>query len=144
MCAVRLGDFVKKGQVLMEVQSTDVSGAFATYLKAVSDERLAKVQLDRAKLLYEKGATSKSQLEVAENNDQDAQAAVTAAEHQLRVLGVDKDHPSANAQILAPAFGVIIAQNVHHFRRDRSHTRRIAERVHHRRSVAGMDHLRRL
>lgn len=109
---VRLGDFVKKGQVLMEVQSTDVSGAFATYLKAVSDERLAKVQLDRAKLLYEKGATSKSQLEVAENAELDAQAAVTAAEHQLRVLGVDKDHPSANAQILAPASGVIIAQNV--------------------------------
>jgi cobalt-zinc-cadmium efflux system membrane fusion protein len=109
---VRLGDFVKKGQVLMEVQSTDVSGAFATYLKAVSDERLAKVQLDRAKLLYDKGATSKSQLEVTENNDQDAQAAVTAADHQLRVLGVDKDHPSANAQILAPASGVIISQNV--------------------------------
>jgi cobalt-zinc-cadmium efflux system membrane fusion protein len=109
---VRLGDFVEKGQVLMEVQSTDVSGAFATYLKAVSDERLAKVQLDRAKLLYDKGATSKSQLEVTENNDQDAQAAVTAADHQLRVLGVDKEHPSANAQILAPASGVIISQNV--------------------------------
>jgi cobalt-zinc-cadmium efflux system membrane fusion protein len=109
---VRLGDFVKKGEVLMEVQSTDVSGAFAAYLKAVNDERLSKVQLDRTKLLFDKGADSKSQLEIAENNEEDAQTALVAAEHQLRVLGVDKDHPSANVKILAPATGVIISQNV--------------------------------
>ena len=109
---VRLGDFVKKGQVLMTVQSTDVSGAYAGYLKAVNDERLAKVQLDRTKLLFDKGADSKSQLEIAENNEQDAQAALTAAERQLKVLGVESDHPSADLRILSPATGVIIAQNV--------------------------------
>jgi len=52
----RIGDYVKKGQLLMDVQSTDVSGAFGAYLKAVNDERLTKVQLDRTQLLYEKGA----------------------------------------------------------------------------------------
>jgi cobalt-zinc-cadmium efflux system membrane fusion protein len=109
---VRLGDFVKKGDVLMEVQSTDVSGAFNSYLKAVNDERLAHVQLDRTKLLFDKGADSKSQLEIAETNEQDAQSDLTAAEHQLKVLGVDKEHPSANVKILAPSTGVIIAQNV--------------------------------
>lgn len=109
---VRLDDFVKKGDVLMEVQSTDVSGAFNSYLKAVNDERLAHVQFDRTKLLFDKGADSKSQLEIAETNEQDAQSDLTAAEHQLRVLGVDKEHPSANVKILAPASGVIIAQNV--------------------------------
>lgn len=109
---VRLGDLVKKGQVLMEVQSTDVSGAFAAYLKAVNDERLARVQFERTKLLFDKGADSKSQMEIAENNQQDAQAALTAAEHQLTVLGVDKNQPSSNVKILAPASGVIIAQNV--------------------------------
>ena len=55
----RIGDYVKKGQLLMEVQSTDVSGAFSKYLKAVNDERLAQVQLDRAKLLNDKGAIPK-------------------------------------------------------------------------------------
>src|SRR5664280_2926513 len=109
---VRLGDFVKKGQVLMEVQSTDVSGAFAAYLKAVNDERLARVQFERTKLLFDKGADSKSQMEIAENNEQDAQAALTAAEHQLTVLGVDENQPSSNVKILAPSSGVIIAQNV--------------------------------
>lgn len=109
---VRLGDYVKKGQVLMEVQSTDVSGAFGLYLKAVNDERLARVQLERTKLLFDKGADSKGQLEIAETNEQDAQADLTSAEHQLRVLGVDKDHPSANVKIESPISGVVVAQNV--------------------------------
>ena len=89
----RLGDFVKKGQLLMEVQSTDVSGALSTYLKAVNDEQLAKVQLDRATLLFSKGAVAKSQVEIAQNAEDDAVAALSASEEQLRVLGVDKNHP---------------------------------------------------
>lgn len=109
---VRLGDYVKKGQVLMEVQSTDVSGAFATYLKAVADEHLAQVQLDRAKILNEKGAIANSQVEIAQNAEDNAKATVSAAEEQLRVMGVDKNHPAAAAKIYAPASGYIIAQNV--------------------------------
>lgn len=108
----KLGDFVRKGQVLMEVQSADVSGAYSAYLKAVNDERLARVQLDRMQVLYDKGAVAKSQVEVADDNEQDAQAGLTAAEEQLRVLGVDKSNPSAIMKIHAPVSGVIAAQNV--------------------------------
>jgi membrane fusion protein, heavy metal efflux system len=108
----RIGDYVTKGQLLMDVQSTDVSGAFGQYLKAVNDERLAKVQLDRAKLLNEKGAIPNSQVEVAQNGEDDAKAALSASEEQLRVLGVDKDHPAATVKVHAPVSGYIIAQNV--------------------------------
>jgi membrane fusion protein, heavy metal efflux system len=108
----RMGDYVKKGQLLMEVQSTDVSGAFDNYLKAVNDEHLTHVQLDRAKLLYDKGAIPQSQLEVAQSQENDNVSDVTAAEEQLRVLGVDKDHPGAAVKVLSPASGYIIAQNV--------------------------------
>lgn len=107
----RIGDTVKKGQLLMQVQSTDISGAFDQYLKASNDERLAHTQLDRAKLLYDKGAIPRSQLEIADDSEQDAKADLTAAEEQLRVLGIDKDHPSALVNIYSPASGVIIAQN---------------------------------
>ena len=107
----RLGDFVHKGQLLMEVQSTDISAAFDLYLKAVNDERLARAQLDRSKILYDKGATPKSQLEIAENAELDAKTDLTAAEQQLKVLGVDKSNPGAAIKIYAPATGVIIAQN---------------------------------
>jgi cobalt-zinc-cadmium efflux system membrane fusion protein len=108
----RIGDYVKKGQLLMDVQSTDVSGAFGAYLKAVADEHLAQVQLDRAKILYEKGAIANSQVEIAQNVEDDAKAALSASEEQLRVLGVDKNHPAATVKVYAPATGYIIAQNV--------------------------------
>jgi cobalt-zinc-cadmium efflux system membrane fusion protein len=108
----QIGASVKKGQLLMEVQSTDISNAFNAYLKAVNDERLARAQDERAKILYEKGAIAKSQVEIADDGEQDAKADLFAAEQQLTVLGVDKDHPSLTAKIYSPATGVVIAQNV--------------------------------
>lgn len=107
-----LGDNVRKGQLLMEVQSTDVATAFDAYLKAVNDERLANTQLQRAQILYDKGATPRSQLEIAQTAEQDAQTDLTAARQQLHVLGVDPNHPSEAVKVYAPASGVIISQNV--------------------------------
>ena len=51
----RLGDVVKKGQLLLRVRSSDVSGAYQVYLKAVNDERLARYQLQRAQDPLRKG-----------------------------------------------------------------------------------------
>jgi len=109
---VGLGDFVKKGQLVMEVQSPDVTGAFNGYLKAVNDEHLAKVTLDRDTLLYDKGAIPQSQLQSAQDGEDDSKADLTAAEQQLKILGVDKSHPSDTVKIYAPATGVVISQNV--------------------------------
>jgi cobalt-zinc-cadmium efflux system membrane fusion protein len=50
--------------------------------------------------------------EQAEDTEKDAKADLTAAEEQLKVLGVDKDHPSPVVNVYAPVSGVIIAQNV--------------------------------
>jgi cobalt-zinc-cadmium efflux system membrane fusion protein len=108
----RLGDHVKKGQLLLRVQSNDVSGAYQTYLKAVNDERLARQQLERAQILYDKGAIAKSALEQAENTEQDAKVDLDSATNQLRLLGVDKDHPSGIVNLVAPISGVITDQQV--------------------------------
>ena len=51
-------------------------------------------------------------LEQAEDAEKDAKADLTAAEEQLKILGVDKDHPSNVVNVYAPISGVIIAQNV--------------------------------
>jgi cobalt-zinc-cadmium efflux system membrane fusion protein len=101
---------VKKGQVLLKVRSNDVSGAYQFYLKAVNDERLARVQLERAKILYEKGAVAKSALEQAEDTAQDAKVDLDTATEQLQLLGVDKDHPTGTVDIVAPISGVITDQ----------------------------------
>ena len=108
----RLGDEVKKGQLLLRVQSNDVSGAYQVYRKAVNDERLARIQLERAQTLYEKGAVAKSALELADDTAQDAKADLDAATEQLRLLGIDKEHPSGIVDIFAPISGVITDQQV--------------------------------
>lgn len=111
--AARLGDTVKKGQLLLRVQSADISGAYSDYQKAVADEKLSATQLERARLLFERGAISQNDLQVAENTDAKAKVEVkTAAEH-LRVLGSpDPDHPSGIVDIRAPVSGVITDQQV--------------------------------
>ena len=106
----RLGDTVKKGQLLMRVQSADIAAAFSDYRKAQADEKLAAVQLERAKLLYEKGAFSLNDYQTAEDVENKAQVDVeTAAEH-LRVLGSPLDHPSGIVDVYAPVSGVITDQ----------------------------------
>jgi membrane fusion protein, heavy metal efflux system len=108
----RLGDTVKKGQLLLRVQSNDVSGAYQIYLKAQNDERLARIQLERAQTLYDKGAIAKSALEQAEDTEQDAKVDLDTATEQLHLLGVDKDHPSGIVDVTAPISGVITDQEV--------------------------------
>jgi cobalt-zinc-cadmium efflux system membrane fusion protein len=108
----RLGDVVKKGQLLLRVQSNDVSGAYQGYRKAVNDELLARTQLQRQQLLYEKGAVAKSAVEQAEAAEKDAQADLDATTEQLRTMGINKEHPSGIVDIFAPISGVITDQQV--------------------------------
>lgn len=108
----RLGDTVSKGQLLMRVQSADVSDAFSTYRQALADEKLANTQLARSKVLYAKGAIAQKDLEVAQQTEEKADVAVDTAIERLRVLGADKDHPSPFVDIVAPAGGVITDQEV--------------------------------
>jgi cobalt-zinc-cadmium efflux system membrane fusion protein len=109
----RLGDQVQKGQVLLRVQSPDISGAFSDYQKAVADEKLAHTQLERARLLFGKGAISLNDLQVAEDADSKAQVDVRTTAERLRVLGVPQvDQPSGAVDIRAPISGVITDQEI--------------------------------
>ena len=54
----------------------------------------------RAEDLYQHGAISQAMLEQAEDAEKDAKADLTAAEEQLKILGVDKNHPSPIVQCL--------------------------------------------
>jgi cobalt-zinc-cadmium efflux system membrane fusion protein len=108
----RLDDHVKKGDLLLKVQSPDITNAFDTYLKAVNDEQFAHKAFVRAQDLYSHGAISLGMLEQAEDAERDATADLTAAREQLDTLGVNRDHPSSIVPVYAPITGVIVAQNV--------------------------------
>jgi len=108
----RLGDTVKKGQLLLRVQSADMSGAFSDYRKAVADEKLARIQFERSKLLYDKGAISLNDFQTAEDVENKAKVDVENTTERLRVLGGSIDHPAAIVDIVAPVSGVITDQQV--------------------------------
>ncbi len=108
----RLGDTVQKGQVLLRVRSDDVAGGFDAYRKAVSDELLARKQLDRAKDMYAHGAIATQDLEVAQDAEDDAKTTLDTATEHLRLLGNDPDKRNGVVDITAPITGVITDQEV--------------------------------
>jgi cobalt-zinc-cadmium efflux system membrane fusion protein len=109
---VRLGDTVRKGQLLMTVRSDDVSGGYSSYRKAIADEVLSRTQLERAKDLYEHGAIALNDFQVAQDTEDKAKVDVdTMAEH-LRLLGNDPGKLNFIVDIFAPVSGVITDQQV--------------------------------
>jgi cobalt-zinc-cadmium efflux system membrane fusion protein len=112
---VRLGDSVKKGQVLLSIRSADLATAFADYQKSVADERLSKKALDRAQLLNSHGALAEKDLQQAEDTEEKARADVQNAEQHVRILGGDPAHPGSLIEIRAPVSGTIVEQNVSGF-----------------------------
>jgi cobalt-zinc-cadmium efflux system membrane fusion protein len=108
----RLGDEVQKGQLLFKVRSTDIASAYSDYRKAVKNEELTKIQLDRANVLYDHGAIPKSALETAQTTEDNARVDVETTTEHLRVLGSDPNYPSGIVEVDAPVSGVITDQQI--------------------------------
>lgn len=112
---VKLGDYVKKGQTLLSIYSSDLSGAFSDYQKAVVDELLAKRALDRTQVLYSHGAAAEKDLELAQDAEDKAKVDVATAAQHVHLLGGDPAHPSSLIELRAPAAGTIVEQNISGF-----------------------------
>ena len=108
----RLGDTVRKGQLLLTIRSDDVSGGYSNYRKALADEALARTQLERARDLYEHGAIALNDLQVSQDTEDKAKVDVETMSEHLRLLGNDPDKPAGMVDIYAPASGVITDQQV--------------------------------
>jgi len=109
----RLGDQVRKGQLLLRIQSADIATAFSDYRKAAADQTLAQSQFDRAKALFDRGAIARKDEEVAQDAAAKARVDLENAADRLRVLGMDPGRaPTTTVDIVAPASGVITEQNV--------------------------------
>jgi cobalt-zinc-cadmium efflux system membrane fusion protein len=108
----RLGDTVKKGQLLLTIRSDDVAIGFDAYRKAVADELLARKQLNRAADMYAHGAVALQDLEVAQDTADDAKVTLETATEHLRLLGNDPNKPMGMVDIFAPVSGVITDQEV--------------------------------
>ena len=108
----KLGDTVQKGQLLLTIRSDDVMGGFDAYRKAITDELLARKQLNRAVDLYAHGAIAQQDLEVAQDAAEDAKVTLETATEHLRLLGNDPDKPMGIVDVVSPVSGVITDQEV--------------------------------
>jgi cobalt-zinc-cadmium efflux system membrane fusion protein len=106
----RLGDPVRKGQLLLRVRSDDIANAFAGYQAAVADEVLSRAQWDRAQDLHQHGAIATNDLQIAKDTEDKAKIGVDNAEEHLKLLGSEVAHPSGMVDIYAPISGVITDQ----------------------------------
>ena len=109
---VKLGDAVKKGQTLLVISSPDLAGAFSDYEKAKADEGLSRKALDRAQMLYNRGAVATKDLEVAQDTEDKAKVDLETADHKVRILGGDPAKPGVLLELKSPIDGTIVEQNV--------------------------------
>ncbi len=107
---VNLGDRVRAGQVLLEIDPKDVNqsvnAAQAACNAALSNYRLAKDNYERFNVLHAKGAVSamvrdqyKTQFEAADANLQSARAQLTASQNQLGYTRLVADHDGSVASL---------------------------------------------
>ena len=109
---VKLGDTVTKGQTLLVISSPDLAAAMSDYQKAKADEVLSHKALDRAQMLFDRGAIAAKDLETAQASEDKAKVDLSTAEQHVHVLGADPAHPSALIDLKAPVAGTIVEQNV--------------------------------
>lgn len=108
----KLGDNVQKGQTLLVISSPDLAGAFSDYEKAKADEQLSRRALERAQMLYDRGAIATKDVEVAQDAEEKAKVDLETADHRIRILGADPNRPSPLIELKAPVSGTIVEQNV--------------------------------
>ncbi len=108
----KLGDYIEKGQVLLLIDSPDLSAAVSDYQKAKADEQLTQKQVARAQLLYDKGAIALADLEAAQDTDAKAKVDLQAAIAHVKVLGGDINNPTPLLPLRSPITGTIIDQQI--------------------------------
>lgn len=113
---VRLGDTVKRGQVLATMSSPDLAQAVADAQKARDALDLAQRALVRARGVNEAGSNAAKDVEAAQSAVAQQTAELRRSEARLRSLGADGGGTQAGQagqvlKIVAPASGTVAALN---------------------------------
>ena len=116
----RIGDWVKRGQEVITLQSEEVGSAKSEYYKALADFELAKVNNERQKRLFDRGVGSQKDFLAREAEFKVAAANLNAAEKKLHVLGFTEKQVQTIAEshqinpiitLYAPISGKVIENN---------------------------------
>jgi cobalt-zinc-cadmium efflux system membrane fusion protein len=110
------GEYVKKNQLIMELESLEFANLVAEFLEAVANEDYHAVQMDRIENLVERNISPERALEKAETDLALSKALAHAAHARLLAIGVRESQITswiagteyeARLKIYAPISGVI-------------------------------------
>jgi RND family efflux transporter MFP subunit len=119
--AVALNEPVKRGQILVRLQSPAYLEAQRHYLQATSQARLAQVNLARDEQLLQEGIVPESRYRATQSAQLEATALLAERKHALRLAGMSdaaidglaKSQALSAALVLrAPADGTVLEQMV--------------------------------
>lgn len=105
---VSIGETVKKGTPLFELESSlvgDIQGSFAI---AREEQRIADLNLKRHQALLLDGATTKREVELAEQEVAVANVRARAAQAKLRIAGAPGTASSGRYTLYSPISGVVV------------------------------------
>jgi cobalt-zinc-cadmium efflux system membrane fusion protein len=117
---INIGDWVKKGQKVLTLQSEEVGHAKSEYYKAIADLALAGSNYEREQRLFDRGVGAQKNMLATEAEYKVAKANLDAAEKKLHVLGFSEEdvriiekthqiHPEIS--LFAPISGKVIEHN---------------------------------
>ena len=106
----KVGDTVKAGQVLMQMDSPDLGSAVADSRKAEADLNLKKRAIERSQLLYEHGVIAQKDLESSQADMAQSEAEAVRARAHLSNLGGARG--GENYAVRSPIAGVVVDRQV--------------------------------
>jgi cobalt-zinc-cadmium efflux system membrane fusion protein len=119
---VKVGDYVKNGQLLMTVEGIDVGEIKADYLKAKANYEYAKANYERQKKLFDEKIGSQKSLLESQAEYEKASAEYKAEDRKIHSVGLsDEDvangkdgdeHTAGTLPIKSMINGVVVERNV--------------------------------
>ena len=106
--AVKPGDYVRRGQTVAVLNSSDVASARSDYTKAHIEAARATRAMDRQKLLFEHGASAEKDYIDARAQAEAAQAELARSRQRLELLNVPVTSNADSVPLVAPANGVVL------------------------------------
>ncbi|MDP4174493.1 MAG: efflux RND transporter periplasmic adaptor subunit [Bacteroidota bacterium] len=121
---VRVGDFVKPGQALMQVEGLEIGEIKAGFLTSKANLDFKKANYERQKLLLEQNVGSRKSLLEAQSEYEKALAEFNAEDKKIHSIGLtdnevlngkgshSDEHTSGTLTIKAPIAGYVVERNV--------------------------------
>ncbi|MEK6507539.1 efflux RND transporter periplasmic adaptor subunit [Myroides sp. C4067] len=105
-----LGDYVKKGQLLAEIKSTDTNEIYSELKSSEAELKVAKRELESVESMYKDGIASQKELIEAQEEVKTLNSKVAAVRSSLAIFNSRGESGVVN--VVAPQSGYIVTKNV--------------------------------